>query len=108
MTYDHVGITACLYEYDADGVIGRIDKTRKALNAFTGLGIRNNGLTASTCSIIFWVIIAPIALVGSEMWILSDKSIRIIEDFQNYAGKRVQRLFNRCQNICSFFGLGWI
>ena len=108
LTYDYVGITSCLYEYNAEGVTGRIEKARKALNAITGLGIRSNGLTASTCSIIFWVVIAPIALFGSEMWVLSDKSARIIEEFQNFAGKRVQRLFNKSPNICSFFGLGWI
>ena len=106
--YEHVGITACLYEDDVEGIDGRLSKARKALNAISGLGIRRNGLTVATCCIIFWAIVVPIALFGCEIGILNDKSITLIEGFQIYAGKRMQRLFKKCPNICAFFGLGWL
>ena len=108
LSYEHVGITTCLYETDVSGVQDRIAKARRALNAISGLGIRRNGLSVFTCCIIFWIIVVPIALFGSEMWILNDKSIRLIEEFQNYAGKRIQRLGPKSPNICAFYGLGWI
>ena len=36
LTYDHVGVTACLYDDDASGIVGRIAKARRALNAISG------------------------------------------------------------------------
>ena len=108
LAYDHVGVTACLYENDADGVESRIAKARRAFNAITGLGIRRNGLSIATCNTIFWAIVSPITLFWSEMWVLGDKSIKLVEDFQNYAGKRIQRLSGETPNACAFYGLGWI
>ena len=108
LTYEHVGITTCLSDDDAEGVVGRLAKARRTLNANSGLGIRRNGLTVGTCSIIFRVVVVPIALFRSEIWILNDKSAKMIEDFQIYAGKKIHRLCIRSPNICSFFGLGWV
>ena len=56
----------------------------------------------------FWLIVVPITLFGSELWVLNDKSVNLIEQFQIYAGKRVQRLYSKAPNDCYFFGLGWI
>ena len=108
MSYDHVGVTTCLFDDDVSGVEGRLAKARRALNSISGLGIRRNGLSVVTCCVIFWSIVAPIALFGCEMWILNDRTVRLLDDFQIYAGKRVQRLYSKSPNICSFFGLGWI
>ena len=108
LSYDHVGVTACLYDDDASGIVGRISKARRALNAISGLGIRRNGLSMYTCCMIFWSIIVPIALFGCEMWVLNDCAVKAIEEFQVYAGKKIQRLFSKSPNICAFYGLGWI
>ena len=107
-SYDHVGVTACLFDEDISGITGRLSKARRALNAISGLGIRRNGLSVYTCNVIFWSIIVPIALLGCEVWILNDKAVEAVEAFQVYEGKRVQRLFRRSPNVCAFFGLGWI
>ena len=107
-SYEHVGVTSCLFEEDMSGVEDRLSKARRALNAISGLGIRRNGLSVATCCLIFWVIVAPIALYGCELHVMNNKSMKLFEDFQIYAGKRIQRLFCRSPNICSFFGLGWI
>ena len=108
VSYEHVGVTACLYDEDALGIVGRLSKARRALNVISGLGIRKNGLSVHTCDVIFWSIVVPIALFGCEVWVLNDKAIEAIEAFQVYAGKRIQRLIRRAPNICAFFGLGWI
>ena len=108
LSYEHVGVTLCLYETDVSGVKERLSKARRALNAVSGLGIRRNGLTIATCNAIFWTIVVPIALFGSELWILTDECVNLVESFQNYAGKRVQRLHSRGPNACAFYGLGWI
>ena len=107
-SYEHVGVTSCLFEEDMSGVEDRLSKARRALNAISGLGKRRNGLSVATCCLIFWVIVAPIALYGSELLVLNNKSMKLFEDFQTYAGRRIQRLFSRSPKICSFYGLGWI
>ena len=50
----------------------------------------------------------PTAIFGCEMWILDDLSYGMIEEFQNYVGKRIERLHPRCLNACSLYGLGWM
>ena len=79
--YDHVSIRAPIAEDDVLGIKERLLKARKTLNAATGLGIRKNGLTMSTCNVIFWSLVITTALFGSEIWILSDKSILIVRNF---------------------------
>ena len=108
LSYEHMGVVCCLSEDDVSGIEKRLTKAQRALNAVSGLEIRRNGLTVATCSIIFWVVVAPIALFGTELWILNDKSVSLIESFQIYTGKRVQRLFDRSPNSCSFYTLRWL
>ena len=102
--YDLMGVTACLFENDMTGIEGRLAKARRALNAISGMGIRRNGLTVATCCLIFWVIVAPIALFGCEMLVLNDRSIRLIEEFQTYAGKRIhtETLQQNTKCVCVF------
>ena len=106
--YDRVGVRECLFQDDVSGVEERLSKAKRALHAVSGIGIRRNGLSIATYCVIFWSIVVPIALCGSELWIMSDESIRLIEKFQNYIGKRMQRLFPRIPNVCAYFGLGLI
>ena len=47
LTYDHVGVKACLYK-DKNRVEEKITTARRAFNACSGVGIRKNGLTMST------------------------------------------------------------
>ena len=62
----------------------------------------------STCNIIMWSVIIPIVTYASELWILKPKDVEILENFQRYAGKRLQRFPMDCPNECSYVGLGWI
>ena len=106
--YDHVGVKTSIYPGNTLGIEERIGKARRALHAISGLGIRRNGLNINTCNYVFWTIIVPIALYGSKLWRLNSGSIKLLDDFQIYAGKRVQRFYTRTPNSCSFFGLGWM
>ena len=106
--YDHVGIRASIYAGSTSGIEERIGKARRALNAVSGIGIRKNGLNIATCNYIFWTIVVPIALYGCELWRMNSDSINILNTFQIYAGKKVQRFYFKSPNICSFFGLGWM
>ena len=72
LSYEHVGITACLCDEDVSGVENRLSKARRAVNTISGMGIRRNGSSVTPCCKTFWVIVVPIALFGSEMWILND------------------------------------
>ena len=89
LSYEHLGVTCSLFNGDVSGIEGRLSTARMVLNAVSGLSIQRNGLSVSTCCIIFCVIVAPITLFGSELWILNDKTGALLESFQVYAGKRV-------------------
>ena len=106
--YDHVGVKTSIFHECLTGIEERVGKARRALNAITGLGIRRNGINIATCNCMFWTIIVPIATYGCELWHLNGDSIKILETFQIYAGKKIQRLYCKSPNVCSFFGLGWM
>ena len=106
--YDHVGVKTSVHSDSISGLEERVGKARQALNASTGLGIYKNGLNIVTCNIIFWTVVVPIALFGCELWRMDARSINILESFQIYAGKRIQRFHPPSPNICSFDGLGWM
>ena len=72
VSYDHVGVKVCLFKDDESRVKEKICKGRRALNAAAGLGIKKNGLTIKTCSLIFWTIVIPIITFGSEVWDISE------------------------------------
>ena len=79
-----------------------------AFNSLTGIGIRRGGVTMATCNVVFWSVVVPTALYGCELWVLGDASLKLIEEFQNYIGKRMQRLHPKSPNTCSYYGLGWM
>ena len=106
--YDHVGVKTSIFPGNPTGIEDRVGKARRALNAISGLSIRKRGLNIPTCNVVFWTVIVPIALYGCELWHLNCDSLKAVETFQIYAGKKVQRLYCRSPNSCSFFGLGWM
>ena len=106
--YDHVGIKACTLKDSNQRIEDKLSKGRRTLNAASGLGIRKNGLTLKTCNLIFWTIVIPIVTFGSEIWYLSDSDLEKLQNFQRYAGRRVQRFPKRSPNCSSYYGLGWI
>ena len=106
--YDHVGIRASIFENDTCGLEERVSKARRTLNAISGLGIRQCGLTIRTCNTIFWSVVVPIAMYGCELLILTEKHVAILEEFQEYAGRRLQRFHVKTPRVCAFYALGWI
>ena len=103
--YDHLGLkNNCMGQN-----ITRIKELkRKALNAASGLGLKSRGLTIKACGKLFWAMVVPIMTFASELWVLSDEDIRLIEEFQRYAGRRIQRFPQGSPNETSYTGLGWI
>ena len=60
------------------------------------------------CGMIFWSMVVPVVTFACELWIMNDEDVRLLDDFQTYAGRRVQR-FRQCSpRATSFVGLGWI
>ena len=108
VNYDHVGIRAKIFEDDVSRVEERLSKARRTLNMISGVGVRKNGLTMATCNVMFWTIIIPSALYGSEIWILNEKSIALIDAFQQYACKKLQRFYCKASNTPALYALGWM
>ena len=108
LNYDHVGIWTSVLLDDVSGVAERVAKARTTFNAATGLGIRRNGLTIATCNIIFWSLAVPTALYGCEVWRMSNKAINLLETFQLYAAKKIQRFYVKVPNACCLYALGWM
>ena len=106
--YDHVGVNVSIFSGDECGISERLSKARRTLNALTGLGIRRCGLTVATCSILFWSVVMPVALYGCELWSMTGEHYQLLESFQNYACKKIQRFHPRVPNACSLHSLEWI
>ena len=106
--YDHVGIRESIFEDDVSGLEERVSKARRTLNAISGLGVRRCGLTIRTCNTIFWSVVIPIAMYGCELLFLTEGHITILEEFQEYAGRKLQRFHVRSPRACSFYTLGWV
>ena len=57
-----MGVKATIGDYEVSCMEERLSKASRTF----GLGIHYNGLTVFTCSIIFWSVVVPITLFGSE------------------------------------------
>ena len=106
--YDHVGIKTCLKGDFYVRTEEKVKKARTALNMATCMGIRKGGLNILTCCIIYWTVVIPTLCFGCELWILKQKDIQILQSFQRYAARRIQRLHPRSLNATSRVCLGWI
>ena len=102
INYDHVGIRNCIFRDDPSGIEDRISKGGRTFNSISGIGIREGGISMATCNVIFWSVVVPTTLYGCELCIMDDLCINMIEEFQNYIGKRMQRFHPKSSSICSF------
>ena len=106
-TYDHLGLKSCTQDQTIR-VLEKVKKGRKVFNMASGLGLTPGGLTIKTCSLLVWSMIVPIVLYASELWILNDNDIMVLDGFQRYMGRKVQRFPSRSPNETSCVGLGWL
>ena len=105
--YDHLGLKSCTQDQTIR-VIEKVKKGRKVFNMAAGLGLKPGGLTVKTSSLLVWSMIVPIILYASELWVLKDSDVVILDTFQRYMGRRVQRFPPRSPNETSCVGLGWL
>ena len=38
------------------------------------------------CSMVFWSMVVPVVTFACELWIINDADVRLLDDFQTYAG----------------------
>ena len=107
-SYDHVGLKCCVYKNYEERTRDKITKGRKALNAAAGLGLKPGGLSMRACSLLFWSLIVPIITFSCGLWVLKEQDLEIIDKFQRYTGRRVQRLPSFSPNETSYAALGWL
>ena len=65
-------------------------------------------LMIKVCGMIFWAMFVPHVTFACELWVLDDDDIRILEDFQTYSGRRIQRFRQSSPCATSYVGLVWI
>ena len=106
--YDHVGIKVCVKGDSQVRTEEKVKKACTALNMATCMGIRKGGLNMLTCCVIFWSVDVPTLCFGCELWVMSKKDIQILQGFQRYAARRIQRFLSRSLNATSRMCLGWI
>ena len=106
-SYDQFGVKNCLFDDDYLKVEEKISEGCKTLNAATGIGIRKNGISMMAGNIIFCAVVVPIVTFGSKLWVLSDKVIENLLNFERFAGRHIQRFPPRTPNSSSFYVLGW-
>ena len=107
-SYDHLGLKNNSLKQYKEHITEKISKGRKTLNAASGIGLKPGGLTMKACGMVFWSMVVPVVTFACELWIINDADVRLLDDFQTYAGRRIQ-LFKQCSpRATSFVGLGWI
>ena len=106
--YDHMGVKSCVKGDTHVRTEEKVSKARKALNMATNVGIRRGGLNLNTCNVIYWAVVIPTLLFGCEIWLIKNKDIEILNAFQRYAARRIQRLHSRALNATSCMCLGWM
>ena len=107
-SYDHVGVKSCINGGFSVRTQEKIKKGRRAFYSVLGLGIKKRGLNMSTCNLIFWSLVVPITLFGSELWVLQEQDITDLDSFQRLVGRRIQRFHPRSPTHTSIRGLGWL
>ena len=107
-SYDHLGLKNNALGQNKERIKEKISKGRKVLNAASGLGLKPGGLTIKACGMIFWAMVVPVITFACELWVLDDEDIALLEDFQTYAGRRIQRFRQSSPRATSYVGLGWI
>ena len=106
--YDHVGVKICLKGDFYVRTEEKVKKARTVLNMATCMGMRKGGLNLSTCCMIFWTVVIPTLCFGCELWILKNRDVQILQCFQRYAARRLQRLHPRSLVSTSRICLGWL
>ena len=107
-SYEHLGLMTFNQPNCNIRTKDKVGKGRRALSAASGIGIKNGGVSMKACNTIFWSMIVPIITFAAELWILNDTDVEVLEEFQKYAGRRIQRLHPRAPSVMSYATLGWI
>ena len=102
MNYDHVGVKACINGNFTARTSEKIKKGRRTFYSVTGTGVRRRGLNMSTCNLIFWSLVVPVTLFGSELWVLNDQDVhaqRALYVQCTYIVRTLYQLYVQCTYI---------
>ena len=86
----------------------KVTKVRKALGAASGIGVKWGGISMLASNLVFWSFIIPMVTYGAELWDMSDNDVDLIDNFQRYAGRRLQRFSSMSPSHTSYACLGWV
>ena len=107
-TYDHVGVKCSILDSSEERTKEKVAKGRKALGAASGIGVKWGGISMLASNLVFWSFIIPMVTYGAELWVMSDNDVDLIDNFQRYAGRRLQRFSSISPSQTSYACLGWV
>ena len=107
-SYDNVGYKACIGGIYTERTSEKISKGRKALCSVSSIGIHKGEINMMSSNIIFWSIIISIITYASELWVMKLSDLDKLDEFQRFAGRKIQRFGPRSPSVTSFAGLGWL
>ena len=84
-----------------------IKKARRAFFAFGAMGTFHGQLNPISAKSIYEVCVVPVLLFGSENWILTDSTLRLLESFQGEVGRRILKLSKHHSSLSTRLGLRW-
>lgn len=105
--YTHVGVEIHVDGNMQDSVHEHVSKARRALNAMTGLGIREGGINPLTASKMYKCVCLPLMLYGSEVQVIRQKELNTLSVAHRQAARRIQCLPMKAANAGVLATLGW-
>ena len=107
-TYEHVGVKFTILDSNDERTKDKIAKGRKALGAASGIGMKWGGISMLASNLVFWSFIILMVTYGPELWVMTDSDVNLLDNFQRYAGRRLQRFPSWSPSQTSYACLGWV
>jgi hypothetical protein len=105
--YNHVGVPFIASGNHDNFIQARTSKARRNFNALLGIGSSLGGVNPSVGSKLYWSIVIPAMLYGTEIMCLPESITDKLETQHRQFGKRVQGLPESTSNPASYATLGW-
>ncbi len=107
-SYCHLGVIIHIDGNNSERVEKHVGRSRRELNAMSGMGICPGGLDPTVAGKLYWRVCMTTMLYGSEVWLSSGKDIDMMEIAHRQAARRIQWLPEKTKNAAVLATIGWL